>query len=105
MKNTLYTVRQGGGSVMPSAAALLLLDQEILKQLEGKMDSIQYQEIQGENIVPSVRNVSGHHWMCQEDNNPKHTLKSTKAWLQKKSRKVLEWPSQSPDWMPISDVI
>ncbi|XP_067312447.1 LOW QUALITY PROTEIN: fibroblast growth factor 24 [Pseudorasbora parva] len=33
----------------------------------------------------------------QQDNDPKHTSKSTKEWLKKKKVKVLQWPSDSPD--------
>ncbi len=33
----------------------------------------------------------------QQDNDLKHTSKSTSEWLNKNKNKVLEWPSQSPD--------
>ena len=35
--------------------------------------------------------------MPVEAKHPKHSSKSTKAWLENKGWKVLEWPSQSPD--------
>ncbi len=37
----------------------------------------------------------------QEDNDPKHTNKSTSEWLKKNKINVLELPSQSPDLNPI----
>ncbi|KAI4883139.1 hypothetical protein NFI96_020583, partial [Prochilodus magdalenae] len=36
-------------------------------------------------------------WVLQQDNEPKHTSKSTPEWLKKNKVKTLEWPSQSPD--------
>ncbi|KAK3551094.1 hypothetical protein QTP70_012456 [Hemibagrus guttatus] len=39
--------------------------------------------------------------MSQQDNDPKHTSKSTSEWLKKNKMKTLEWPSQSPDLNPI----
>ncbi|KAK3507778.1 hypothetical protein QTP70_000334 [Hemibagrus guttatus] len=40
-------------------------------------------------------------WVLQQDNDPKHTSKSTSEWLKKNKMKTLEWPSQSPDLNPI----
>ncbi|KAK3528073.1 hypothetical protein QTP86_023335 [Hemibagrus guttatus] len=37
----------------------------------------------------------------KQDNDPKHTSKSTSEWLKKNKMKTLEWPSQSPDLNPI----
>ncbi|KAK3548101.1 hypothetical protein QTP70_004722 [Hemibagrus guttatus] len=36
-----------------------------------------------------------------QDNDPKHTSKSTSEWLKQNKMKTLEWPSQSPDLSPI----
>ncbi len=40
----------------------------------------------------------GRGWVVQHDNDPKHMAEATKEWLENKHIKVLEWPSQSPDF-------
>ena len=47
----------------------------------------------------SALDVRRRQFICQQD-NPKHTAKIWKEWLQDNSVKVLEWPSQSPDLSP-----
>ncbi len=48
-------------------------------------------------LKPAKALRMGRGWVFQHDNDPKHTAKATKEWVQKKHIKVLEWPSQSPD--------
>ncbi len=62
------------------------------------MNSARYQKILKENVRPSVCDLKlKHTWVMQQDNDPKHTSKSTSEWLKKNKIKVLEWPNQSPD--------
>ena len=66
-----------------------------LHRVEGIMDSSKYPDILAKNITKFVKKLKlGRHWTFDD---PKHISKSTKAWLEKKGWKVLEWPSQSPD--------
>ncbi|KAI6660243.1 hypothetical protein LOD99_10441 [Oopsacas minuta] len=44
-------------------------------------------------------------WFLVQDNDPKHTAKMTKAWMEKNMpNKKINWPSQSPDINPIENL-
>ncbi|KAK3569335.1 hypothetical protein QTP86_026814 [Hemibagrus guttatus] len=74
-KNIIPTVKYGGGSVMVWGC-FAASGPGRLAVINGTMNSAQ-------------------------DNDPKHTSKSTSEWLKKNKMETLEWPSQSPDLNPI----
>ncbi|KAK3570405.1 hypothetical protein QTP86_019286 [Hemibagrus guttatus] len=86
-QNTLWNFLEGPGR---------------LAVINGTMNSAVYQNILKENVRPSVCDLKlKQTWVLQQDNDPKHTSKSTSEWLKKNKMKTLEWPSQSPDLNPI----
>ncbi|KAK3535766.1 hypothetical protein QTP70_021084, partial [Hemibagrus guttatus] len=103
-KNTIPTVRHGGGNIM-LWGIFSAKGTGQLHRIKGTMDGATYLQVLGENLLPSARALKmGHGWVFQHDNDPKHTANATKEWLKKKHIKVLEWPSQTPDLSPIENL-
>ncbi|KAI4877509.1 hypothetical protein NFI96_002584 [Prochilodus magdalenae] len=107
LKNTIPTVKHGGGSIMlwvGGGQGGSAHGTGRLHCIKDRMTGDMYCKILGNNL-PSVRALKmGRGWVFQHDNDPKHTARITKEWLCKKHIKVLEWPSQSPDLNPIEDL-
>ena len=69
-----------------------------LVRIKGKMNRAEYRDILDENLLQSVQDLRlGRGFTFHQDNDPKHTAKTTQKWLWDKSLNVLECPSKSPD--------
>ncbi|OXA56016.1 Transposable element Tc1 transposase [Folsomia candida] len=95
------TVKHGGGSIMVWGS-MSTNGVGKLHFIDGIMNKDVYQSILQKNLLPSVRKlrIRGDYFF-QQDNDPKHTAKSTKEWFAKNQIKVLPWAAQSPDLNPI----
>ena len=71
-------------------------------RIEAKMNRAKYRKILNENRLQSVQDLRlGRRFTFQQDNDPKHTAKTTQEWIRDKSLNVLERPIHSPDFNPI----
>ena len=53
-----------------------------LVRIEGKMNGAKYREILDENLLQSAQDLRlGRRFTFQQDNDPKHTAKTTQEWL------------------------
>jgi hypothetical protein len=55
------------------------------------------------HLLPQATRLFGHDWRLQQDNDPKHTSRVAKEFINKKVLELLEWPSNSPDLNPIEN--
>lgn len=100
-KNLIPTVKHGGGNVMvwgcmaASGVGKLVF-------IESTMRKEEYLDILESNLLPSVEKLGlDNDWIFQQDNDPKHTAKIVKRWLDENTPNQLFSPPQSPDLNPI----
>ncbi len=96
------TVKFGGGKIMVWGC----MGWEGVGQLaevEGRMDGDQYVAILEDHLVPSIEEsgIFEEEAIFQQDNDPKHTSKKAKKWMEDHNISLLDWPPQSPDLNPI----
>ena len=98
------SVKHGGGNVMVWGCfgAGKVGD---LYRVKGILNKEGYHSILQRHAIPSGQRLIGANFILQQDNDPKHTSKLCKNYLEQKQAagilSVMEWPAQSPDLNPI----
>ncbi|KAG0928188.1 hypothetical protein G6F26_012452 [Rhizopus arrhizus] len=79
-------------------------------KINGNMDKELYKEILEDELERTIEygvNKLGferHQVIFQHDNDPKHTSKVVKEYLQRQSHNFLQWPEQPPDLNSIENI-
>ena len=77
-----------------------------LVKIEGTINAEFYCSILEEHLINSLHwyNMNPQQVVFQHDNDPKHSARRTRTWLQDNNIEVLDWPAQSPDRNPIENL-
>ena len=97
---TIPTMKHGGGSIM-LWGCFSVAGTGRLVRIEAKKNGEKYREILV-NLLQSAQDLRlRRRSTFQQDNDSKHTAKTTREWLRDRSLKFLKWPSQRTDLNPI----
>ena len=92
-QRTLPTVKFSRGSIM-IWGCFSVKGVGKISVIDGKINAPKYKQILQENLMSSVESLElPSDYIFQQDNDLKHTAKSTKKWLSENNVNVLQWPS------------
>jgi hypothetical protein len=100
------TVKHGGGKIQVWGC-FSYYGVGPIKRIEGIMNGPKYRGILKTHMAPYLRKLSKDKdvkFIFQHDNDPKHTSKVAKNYLNNANIVLLDWPSQSPDLNPIENL-
>lgn len=96
------TLKFGGGSIM-IWGDMMTKGVGTVHRIHGKMTAASYVDILSTELPASAEKlgVNTLDIVFQQDNDPKHTARLTREWLERNNIRTLKWPPQSPDLNPI----
>lgn len=101
------TVKHGGRSIMVWGCIGRNSVGDLIK-IEGILKKEHYLSILRDHVIPSGRRLIGQNFIFMHNNDPKHTARVCKDYLQHLEQsdelKIIHWPPQSPDLNPIEKI-
>lgn len=96
------TIKHGGGSLM-IWGCMTRRGVGFCCRIDGGLDKELYCSILEDEYLNTLKyyGLKKEETIFQHDNDPKHTAKKTREWLEENGIEVLDWPAQSPDLNPI----
>lgn len=104
-KDYIQTIKHGGGNIKIwgcfSAHGV-----GPIHKIDGNMNKEMYLNILKTHLTETVDFMpySNKEVVFQQDNDPKHTAKIVKSWINDQEFSVLDWCAQSPDLNPIENL-
>lgn len=100
---TTKTIKHGGVSVMVWGS-FSWYGVGPIYWIKEIMDLNVYIDILQNTMLPFAEEDMPLKWVLMQDNDPKHTSRTTQQWLQENKIDVMVWPPQSPDLNPIENL-
>ena len=103
------TVKHGGGNIM-LWSAITYAGVGWMCKIDGNMDKTLYKEILEDELEQTIAfaieklGFRREQVIFQQDNDPKHSSKLVKEYLQEQFYQVMQWPPQSPDLNSIENM-
>ena len=100
---TTATVKYGGGNIMVWGC---FSGHGIgpIHRITETMTATIYRDLLSSLMLPYAEWEMPLSWAFQHDNDPKHTARVVKTWLEEHQVNVMSWPPQSPDLNPIGNM-
>ena len=75
-----------------------------INRITDSMTATVYRDLLNTVMLPYAECAMPISWTFHYGNDPKHTARLVKTWIEESNIKVMEWPPQSPDLNPIENM-